>query len=91
MSDFFNSTNGAKDFAFPFFFTQTLHSGLAKVILDDVTVAVRQIAKFEREHIRFPNQRRSQASAQSKKQHPPAAKAAESLHGGVIDDADRFA
>src|SRR6266550_5439755 len=46
----------AKHFAFPFFFTELFHSRLAKVILDDVAVTVRQIAELQREHVRLPNQ-----------------------------------
>src|ERR1051325_2166490 len=80
-----------KDLAFPFLFAKALHSRFSKVLLDDVSVAIWQVAKLERQHIGFPNQRRSQSSAQSEKQHSPAAKTAERLHAGVIVDPHRFA
>src|SRR5439155_5259056 len=83
--------DSAKDLAFPFFFAQLFHSRFPKVILDDVAIAVRKIAELQREHVRFPNQCRSQSGAESKKQHAPAAKTAEGLHGCIVDDADRFA
>src|ERR1044071_10303297 len=79
-----------KDFAFPFLFAKALHSRFSKVLLDDVSVAIWQIAKLKRQHIGFPNQRRSQSSAQSEKQHSAAPKTAESLPGPVIDDPHRF-
>src|SRR5215831_16861688 len=88
---FLQQQDRAKDFAFPRFFSQLFHSRFAKVILDDVAVAVRQIAELERKHVCFPNHCRSQPGAESKKQHAPAAKTAEGLHGCVVDDADRFA
>src|SRR5438128_2658694 len=81
----------AKDLTLSFFFAELLQSGCAKVILNNVPVAVGQIAKLERKHVGFPNQCRSQPGAESEKQHPPAAKTAKGLHGRVVDDADRFA
>src|SRR5262249_12516399 len=83
--------DGAKDFAFPSFFAEPFQTRLPEVILDDVAITVGQIAELEREHVGFPDQRRSQAGAQSKKQHPRAAITAERLHRGIIDDADRLA
>src|SRR4029077_14378903 len=37
----------AKLFSFPFFFNELFHSRLAKAILDDVAVTVRQITEFQ--------------------------------------------
>src|SRR6266516_4600122 len=87
---FLQQQDGAKDFAFPRFFAQLFHSRFPDVILDDVPVAVRQIAKLQREHVGFPNQCRSQPGAESKKQHTPALETAEGLHGCIVDDADGF-
>src|SRR4029077_9742163 len=88
---FLQQYDGTKDLAFPPLFAEPFQSRLAEVILDNVPAAIRQIAKLEWEHFASQDQRRSQSGAQSKKQHPPAAIAAEGLHRGVIDDADRFA
>src|SRR6266581_9727915 len=88
---FLQQPDGTKDFAFPLLFAELFQSRLAEVILDDVVVAIRQIAELEWEHVAFPDQGRTQSGAQSKKQHPPAAITAKSLHRGVIDNADRFA
>src|SRR4029453_14103917 len=68
---FLQQHDGTKDFALPFFFTQAFQSRLAEVILDDVAVAIRQIAELEWEHVAFPDQSQTQSGAQSKKQHPP--------------------
>src|SRR5436190_24122743 len=88
---FLQQHDGAKDFAFPSLFAELFQSRLAEIILDDVAVAVRQIAELKWEHFAFPDQGRTQSGAQSKKQHPPAAITAKRLHRGIIDNADRFA
>src|SRR5205814_4709686 len=88
---FLQQHDGTKHFDFPSLFAELFQSGLTEVILDDVVVAIRQIAELEWEHVAFPDQGRSKSGAQSKKQHPPTTITAECLHRGVIDDADRFA
>src|SRR5882724_9971920 len=88
---FLQQHDGTKDFVFPSLFAKLFQSRLAEVILDDVVVAVRQIAELEWEHVAFPDQGRTQSGAQSTNQHPPAAITAKSLHRGTIDNADRCA
>ena len=41
--------------------------GFTEVIFNDLAVAERQIAEFQREHIRFPNQCRSESGPESEK------------------------
>src|SRR5215211_2514394 len=88
---FLQQHDSTKDFVFPSFFSELFQSRLAEIILDDVVVAVRQIAELEWEHVAFPDQSRTQSGAQPEKQHPPAAITAKRLHRGIIDNADRFA
>ena len=88
---FLQHHHGTKDFAFPSFFAEFFQSRFAKLIFDNVVVAIRQITELEWEHVVFPDQGRTQSGAQSKKQHSPALITAERLHRGVIDNSDRFA
>jgi len=46
ISDFFNKTR-AKDFSFPFFFTELFHSRFAKVIFDGSPLPVKEIAELQ--------------------------------------------
>src|SRR4029078_3738715 len=87
---FLQQHDGTKDFALPSLFAELFQSGLAKVILDDMAVAIRQVAEFKWEYVVFPDQGGSQSGAQSQKQHSPSAITAERLHRRVIDDADRL-
>src|SRR5918996_3480998 len=88
---FLQQHDGTKDFASPSLFAELFQTRLAEIILDDVFVIIGQIPELEWKHVVFPDQGRTQSSAQSKKQHPPAAVTAERLQRRVIDNADRFA
>src|SRR3954468_19559021 len=60
---FLQQHDGTQDFALPLLFAELFQTGLAKVILNDVTVAIRQIPEFKWEHVVFPDQSRSQSGA----------------------------
>src|SRR5207245_6569111 len=79
------------DLAFPLFFAKPFQAGAAKIIFDDCAITIGQIAEFEREDGVGPNKSRTEAGAESEKKHSTAAVTAERLHGGVVDQADRFA
>ncbi len=64
---------------------------LAHVVLVRLTLLVRQVAKLHRREMSIDNHCRAQAGAQTQEQHALAFVAAKSLHGGVVDDADRAA
>ena len=61
------------------------------MIFDDGSAGVGQIAELEWQDVAIPDQGRAQTGAEPEKKHAAAAITSERLHGGVVDDPNRFA
>ena len=77
--------------ALPGFLPVFFQASLSDVILDGGAITVRQVAQFQRQDVIVPNQSGTKTGPETEKEHPPAFVTAEGLHGGVVNDASRFA
>ena len=74
----------------PFLFSQAQEAALANVIFEGPSLTIRQVSQFHRGDHFIDDHRRSQARTEPEKEHAAAFVAAERLHGGVVDDANRL-
>src|SRR5438874_3071 len=79
------------DVPLPGFLAELGQAGFSEIIFNDAAITVRQISQFQRKDSFFPNQGGTKPGAESEKKHSTAAITAKRLHGGVVDDANRFA
>src|SRR5258706_602008 len=73
----------------PFSFSETLQSGQSNVIFVGAAILVGQVSQLHGLKDAVDDQRRTEASPQTEKEHPPAPITAQRLHGSVVDDFDR--
>ena len=75
----------------PTFHAATFETSQADVLLVGTALFVRKMGEFERDHHPVEDHGRAEAGAYTEEEHAATLIAAESLHGGVVDEAKGLA
>src|SRR5262249_21655414 len=85
------ASNDVVDDILPLLVAHALAAGVADIVLETAVLFVRQVTEFHRCDGSLDDEGRAQAGAQAEEEHAAAVVAAQGLHGGIVDELDRFA